>query len=411
MPHPLRNRRLLHNGQPLTVINGYLINDTFTTDRAAGATNDTPAEPGPGRRFTTDTNSKLAFSGGNASFSTGGAAAGNPGILYDVLPRSPGQLAVGLAGYTTNGLEFGWDTNQAGQLATCVRFSGTTLQIRSEGIGATAVGTVAALTTYSMIVVQRASGEYFFIKGGAFTNWTHIYPYDGASSASDTQPGFASIGTTTVAGATDIRVPAEKWLPTPLASDGFSSWGTSDGLGHAEGIAGGLGAGGSGLSWTQHVGTWQAVAGAAKAASLTSSVAIATVDTGEADVIATLRFTRSSGTGSVLVRYVDNTNFVRASHDGTSAYLIKNVAGVQTTMIGTAATYVAGAPIRVICEGTKFRLYYNDAQVGSEATIADAVLQSGTKQGIRATSTSDTFDDFNVYARGSGGEYSVLDSF
>lgn len=388
----------------------YLVNDTFTTDRAAGAVNGTDAEPGPGRRIVIDGNNKLSLSGGNALFATGGVAAGNPGLLYGFVSRAPGRIVVGQATYTTNGLEFGWDTNLAGQLATCVRFSGTTLQIRSDGIGATAVGTVATATAYSMAVVQRAAGEYFFIKGGAFTNWTLIYIYGGAS-ASDAQPGFASIGTTTVASAAFIRVPPEKWLPTPLASDGFSAWGTSDGLGHAEGIAGGLGAGGGGLAWTQQVGTWQAVGGAAKAASVTSSVAIATVDTGKADVVASVRFTRSAGNGGVIVRFVDSTNWVRGTHDGTSAYLIKNVGGTQTTVIGTPTTYVAGAEIRVICEGTKFRLYYNDAQVGSEATIADAILQSGTKQGLRATSTSDSFDDFAVYARGSGGEYVPLDDF
>lgn len=389
--------------------NLYLVNDTFTTARTAGSVNGTDAEPGPGRRAIVDGNGKLSLSGGNAVFATGGVAAGDPGLLYGLIQRVPGRMVIGRVAFDASGLEFGWDTNAAGQLAICIRFSGTALQIRSSGIGATAVGAVALGTAYDLAVVQRAAGELFFIKGGAFTNWTLIYVYGVGSSAG--QPGIAALGAATVASASYLRAPAGKWLPAPLASDGFSAWGTSDGQGHAEGVAGGLGGGGNGLAWTQNLGTWQASVGSASASALSSGVAIATVDTGKADVIATAKLTRSAGDGNVLVRYVDNQNWVAARHTGTNAQMVKNVAGVQTTLVNVAATYVAGAELRIICEGQTFRLYYNNAFIGTEQTIADAGLQGGTRQGLRTTDTANTFDDFVVYARGSGGEYAALDVF
>lgn len=399
-----------NNANKVGGIFDYLINDTFTSNRAAGAVQGTLAEPGPGSRTLIDTGNKVSLSGGQLVLA--GQAANDPGVRH--LPpfdRAPGRLMVAAFTITAFGVEIGIESGLSGSPADALRFSNTTLNARvNTGATVIAVGTVALSTAYRIAVVLRASGALLFIKGGAFSAWTLVW----ISSASTYGQAYtaAMVTSGTAAATCDyMRVPAEKWLPAPLASDGFSAWGTSDGLGHAEGIAGGLGAGGGGLSWTQQVGTWQAVGGAAKAASVTSSVAIATVDTGKADVVASVRFTRSAGNGGVVVRFVDSTNWVRGTHDGTSAYLIKNVGGTQTTVIGTPTTYVAGAEIRVICEGTKFRLYYNDAQVGSESTISDAILQSGTKQGLRATSTSDSFDDFAVYARGSGGEYAALDDF
>jgi hypothetical protein len=72
---------------------------------------------------------------------------------------------------------------------------------------------------------------------------------------------------------------------------------------------------------------------------------------------------------------------------------------------------VAGAELRVTCEATKFRVYYNNAFIGSEQTISDAGLQSGANHGLYTTNTGNTFDDFVVRARGTGGEYAALDGF
>jgi hypothetical protein len=73
------------------------------------------------------------------------------------------------------------------------------------------------------------------------------------------------VGSATGIGNLDfIGVPRQLWLPVPSVSDGFdTAWGTSDGLGHAEGVAGGLGADGDGISWVPAVTTWSVSAGKA----------------------------------------------------------------------------------------------------------------------------------------------------
>ena len=208
-----------------------------------------------------------------------------------------------------------------------------------------------------------------------------------------------------------IRVPSARWLPTPLISDGFSSWGTSDGFGHAEGVAGGLGSGGNGKTWTANVGTWGASGGVAAASALSGGRAIATADCGKADVVATVECTLSSGTQSIIVRWASESNFVQLRLTPTNLQLVKVVAGVETIVQNSAVTVAAGAPVRLTCEGTKFRCYYNNALVGSEQTISDAALQSPTAIGLRTDNTGNTFDNLVAYARGSGGEYAALDAY
>lgn len=388
----------------------YLINDTFSTDRAAGAVNGTDAEPGPGRRTAVDANGKLSLSGGNAVFASDGVGSGNPALGYGTLSRETGRLIKASVIYDVQiGFQVGFDTDATGFIWTNINASGANLRT-ANGAVTINVGTVAAGNTYTVCVVLRAIGMLAFVKGGVYANWTLIWVWGNESAALL----YPRIGVNSAANnwrSEFFRVPATLWLPTPLASDGFSVWGTTDGAGHAEGIAGGLGAGGGGLAWTQQVGTWAASGGVANASALSGGVAMATVNTGKADVIATTKLTRVGGNNGVMVRYVDANNLVGARHTGTNAQMFKVVGGVSTTLVDVASTYVVGAEIRVICEGQKFRLFYNNLAIGAEQTIADAALQSGTRQGLRTTDVGNTFDDFVVYARGTGGEYAALDAF
>lgn len=407
MPHLLRDRRLLQDNQPLPILDGYLLNDTFATDRAAGAVNGTPAEPGPGRRTVVDTNSKLSLSGGEAVFATGGVTAGDPGLWYDPPPRAPGQVLLASASYSAGGVEVGWDLPGSGNVTDCVRMTGTTLAIRAN-LTALTVGTAAASTTYRVAVVQRAAGNLYFVKGGAFTNWTLIWI---GTTGAGAQPNIVALTSATAAIASIPRVPAEKWLPSPLASDGFSVWGTTDGGGHAEGVAGGLGSGGSGLTWTTRVGTLTVVGGKAQATALSGSIAVATVPVATSDMIVASAVTRVGATVGSVVKWVDSNNYILIRHDGTFAQLFKVVSGSATPLISTTATHVAGAQIVLICRGTEYRLFYNNAAIGSTQTIADAVFTGVANAGVYTSGLTDTIDDFFVYASGSGGEYAALDAF
>ena len=397
-----------NNAARVAGIFAYLINDTFTTDRAAGAVNGTLAEPGPGRRTVTDTNGKLTLASGAAAFATGGVGNGDPGLWYAAQSRSAGLLCVGEFSHSAGGVEIGWDSTPVGGPTDSVRINGTSLQVRAVSGTALVVGAVTTATAYRIAVVIRATGAFYFIKGGAFTNWTLLYV--GATGTYSPIPSVVATGNTSVATVNYFRVPAARWLPVPLVSDGFgSAFVSSDGLGHAEGIAGGIGAGGSVVAWSQLVGTWASSGGVVAASALVGGVALAGVDTDSADVVATVKVTRSGGTAGLFVRY-DADDFVRAVHTGTNVQLVKRISGVETTLIDAAATYVAGAELRVTCEGQKFRLYYNNALIGSEQTITD-INTTSTLHGLRTTNTGNTFDDFVVRARGTGGEYAALDAF
>ena len=506
----------------------WLLRDEFTTDLAAGSVNGTAAEPGPGTRTVTDTNGKVTLAGGAASFATGGSAAGDPGLWYDAVTRTAGRpLIVQITPADTNGLVYlGLDSAQEGLILDGIVLGASgVLQARPNGTTLINVGSYTA-TTYLVAYITRTNGNFLFIKGGAFTNWTLVWFSPNAASAA--YPGVAVGNTTTIFTAGFIRVPAALWLPTPLISDGFASaFGTSDGLGHAEGIAGGLGAGGDGVTWTGATwsvsggkaintpvtlgadaivngtftgdtdwtkgenwaittvatataatsdltaevapltrnlwyktavtvgsfagGTVQLVVGSranpkhnadgtfietqrasvesfkiaaanftgtvddVSAKPLTFAELISSVVLSTANVVADVALVITSGYQAGLCLNLDSAaspaNFVLAYHDRTSAYLAKCVAGTYTTLIQIAATYSAGARLIVTKDDTKYRLYYNNVLIGTEQTISDAGIISNTRHGLFSTDASNTLDDFLVYARGNGGEYSALDTW
>jgi hypothetical protein len=388
----------------------YFINDTFTTNRSAGAVNGTLCEPGPGMRTVTDTESRLSLTGGVASFTSKASPTnGDPGIWLTPIARSTGVMLFSQVTPSVNSLGFdvGFDSDQATTVfgpAFLFRSTGVLTERFFGGAGAALINYSGA-TAYRVAICLRLLGHFLFLK--VSSNWILLW-HIASSNASPLYPAFANVNNT--ATCDYIKVPSAYYVPAPIASDGFgSAFGTTDGLGHQEGIAGGLGPGGSALAWTQQTGTWTVTSSTANASALSGGLAIATVNTSKVDVIADVKLTRNGGNGSVIVRYEDTSNFVRATHTGTNAQLITRIAGVEVTLIDAAATYVAGAILRVICEGTKFRLYYNNVLIGTEQTIVG--LTAGTRQGIRTTDTTNTFDDFLVYARGTSGEYNTLDNY
>lgn len=387
----------------------YLINDTFTTNRAAGAVNGTDAEPGPGRRVVVDTNGKLSLSNGSVLLASLAPASSNPLLNYSMLSRLAGRL-VKFAATSSSGsapLRCGFvEPGASGVQHTITFLSSFTVTSTSAGVNDPLWGSRTPTIENDYVVVLRDSGAMYFQKA---TNWLLGW-IAMAGSSSPVQPGIASILNGASSSVSFLRIPATLWLPAPIASDGFSSWGTSDGLGHAEGIAGGLGSGGGGLAISSYYGTWGAAGGVAQCSALNSGIGLAGRDVGTADMIATVKVTRSGGVAGLFVRE-NADDRVMAVHNGTNAQLIKRVSGVETTLINTAATYVAGAELRLICEGTKFRLFYNNVAVGSEQTISDTSLQAETLAGVYTTDTGNSFDDLVVYARGSGGEYAALGDF
>ncbi len=392
----------------------WLLRDEFTTALTAGNVDGTAAEPGPGTRAVTDTGSHLAISGGNLVLDGGlvSPAYGDPGMTYAVQTRTAGRMVLLQVnkGEIDKYFRFGFNQDAVNFNDCIIMLDNVGLIKVLDDVGGfnAAVGAYSASTDYYLVLIMRAVGLYAVIKGGVFTNWQLL---GGWSSGTQANLLPSIIGRASTITSDFIRIPADLWLPAPKLSDGFGgTYPTTDGKGHAEGVAGGIGAGGGNLTWVDSIGTWGISGGSLSASALTGGIAIATISLSTPDVLMDAELTRSAGNVGTVVRYVDTANYVYAIHDGTNAKLIKRVAGTETDVISAVTTYSAGAVARIICEGTAFRLYYNDAQVGT-GTISDAGLQNGTSVGCYTSDTGNTIDDAVCFARGSSGEYSELNKY
>ena len=200
----------------------WLLRDEFTTDRAAGAVNGTAAEPGPGTRAAVDTESKLTLSGGDAVFAgqKTSAAYGDPGLWLSAFTRAAGRIfCAQVTQNDTLSKQFitGISSGQSGAVGDGFALNGNSLFLR-PGTNLR-VGDYAFNTDYQLAFVLRATGAFAMIKGGAFTDWTLLYPLVVGTTAT-VYPGLSNYnGTVRLRG---MRVPDAYWLPVPLASDSFN---------------------------------------------------------------------------------------------------------------------------------------------------------------------------------------------
>jgi len=140
----------------------------------------------------------------------------------------------------------------------------------------------------------------------------------------------------------------------------------------------------------------------------------ASVQTSTADVIADVNITLEgalSGKQAGLVLNLDSVsnpqNFILVYLDGRSALtLTRCVAGVYLDIINLAITYSAGAKLRVIREGTKVRIFYNNAAFSTVQTVP---ASSAVLHGLFSTSPLSSLDAFTLWSRGTNGEYSALE--
>lgn len=393
----------------------WLLRDEFTTDLAAGSVNGTAAEPGPGTRTLTSNVSGIASGIFNIPASTGDCARYDDVIFAT---RTAGRMLLFRKTFSSGTNEqggFGWH-NAATAVSTRTGSFGASagtnsdLAFTSAG-GAHTVLDVALNEIYDIALIVRAAGGFMFTKLSAGL-WRLLWRDERDTTTSLRAAIGARNGADCSQVIAHVRIPDALWLPTPLVSDGFATtFGTSDGLGHAEGIATGIGAGGGGVAWTQQVGTWTVGSAKANAATLDGGIAVATAPATTANVVLGVACVRSAGDVGVVLSWSDSSNYVRALHNGTNVQLIKTVAGAPTTLINAAATYSAGARLVVIKDETKYRVYYNNALVGTEQTIADAGIISNTLHGLFSTDVGNTLDDFVVYARGNEGQYANLDRY
>lgn len=141
---------------------------------------------------------------------------------------------------------------------------------------------------------------------------------------------------------------------------------------------------------------------------------MAGLEVATADVIASVEldaYTVYHGLGLALnVDDVDDPqNFVLAYFDGSNRwFLTKYVAGVPTDVIEVIAGLAIGGQLVVVKDGTSYSMYYNNAQIGTTQTIADAGIVNNTIHGMFSTYEGNQLDNFLLMPRGNGGEYDRL---
>jgi hypothetical protein len=394
---PSRLLTVLRSGGRVPIT--YVYRDEFTTDRAAGAINGTACEPGPGTRFMSDPNSRATISGGWLRFLSG--VGWDPSYaITPALSRKAGQMFCTKIRSIANlfGL-YGWDTNTSVLPTECFYLSGG-VQAYTTGGRQVSSGATGPFEL-NLVVIQRTAGAHYFIQ--TEDDYSIGYPEptlvwtDHVATAASNYPRLQG----EAAGANKmmykyVRVPENLWLPTPVVSDGFSSWGTSDGLGHAEGVAGGdaLGQGGDGAAWASTVGTWGAAAGVASCSALDGGIGVATV-AAAADVNLEVDLSRAGGECGLIARYADANNFIYVVYDGTNVVLRKVIAGAESDLATAAAT---GSHIRLYVQGSEVRVY-DDVTLKTTQTVSDAAVQSSTTCGLYTTNTGNTFDNFTAWSR------------
>jgi hypothetical protein len=198
----------------------YELRDDFSIDVAAGNVDATDSAPGPGTRVAQDTNNKISISSGLLDFATG--EANNDGIWIDAVARAAGRIVIAEITFanTTGSPGFGVDTNQVTSIRDRFYFANAgVLKIQADGATAITVGDYTA-ASHHMAVIMRASGLYWLLKGGNYSDWTIVWISTAGSAAG--YPGIQSIGTAGVFTCDFLRVPFASFLPTPIAYDTFT---------------------------------------------------------------------------------------------------------------------------------------------------------------------------------------------
>jgi len=389
----------------------WILRDDFLDTVLAGSVDGTQATPTGGARTASDLNTKISIGSGVADFATG-SQVNTSSIRWNV----PAIRSVGRSGFAkinTTALTsfyFGFDNNGIGPPTDGMSLTSSNGNINAVANTASlVVGVFNIGSSIALCVIERLNGHFYFVKGGTlFPIWTLVYR--SITGTAGVQPVlYVGAGTNTCT-ADFVRVPLNIIDITPTASDAFTR---ADGL---LGLTGGGGSeedGGTGLVWTAQLGSWGVTSNAARPAGLSGGKAIATVEADSPNLLleATIPVHAALNAGVVL-RYVDVDNHVYAVITQSGfAYLIKRAAGVDTTLANVAITEDPAKRLVISADGTKFRLYYAEALIGAEQTIADAGLQNSRSCGVYSTSTGNSIDDFVVWARGSGGEYSFLDKY
>ena len=295
----------------------YLVRSDFTTAASAPVGSPYTCEPGPGTLTLTDTGNRLSIAGGKLTFASGGTA-GDPGVWGAVRTRAAGLAMLAEVTKTASGgtqTYLGWDTNTTGTAdAASIYLASLSVYARIAGATTFALESFALSTSYAVAVVTRASGAWYCIKGGAFTEWTLIYvtPIGNTSSI---YPAIADV---------DMAATYDTLRVAQLSAPWNSEYGIA-----------------------------------------TQRIASASVgDTLAAESNGLVEMTWTAVTGQTLelsVRRTDDDNrwIVRGDQAGSTIKLIERNAGTETERSNAAQTWTNGAAYRVliVMDGNSIKTY------------------------------------------------------
>ena len=418
---PVKNldKHLLKSGKR------WLSRDEFTIAQAAGSVNGTPCDLDPANdtRYVSDTDTppRLSVGSDEATYANPVLTASPYFFKNLAITREPGRIGIWYATAAYQSLTMGWRADKTGapNLHMLVRSNDSKLYQSTTGSIQYAAGiTGTALHFFSVL---RATGAFqFCLLPGGYPILLYILT---SSAASPLYQGFGPANYTyaTPVAVGFMRIPTACWLPTPLISDGFgAAFDISDGLGHPEGIAGGLGAGGIGVVWTTVSGAWAVSLG--KAVATTAGMAI-TPAFSTADFCVAVKVTMpSSGStpGGLLVRAAAGAathwyiKFWPGGAGPGGAYMeLLDASGTQRAASTTALTAGTEYQIKITVRdaNTWWRVWVNDS---TRLSYTGGAGGNATEKiiGLKDEGNSNfKFDDLVVYAAGTGGEYSYLTRF
>jgi hypothetical protein len=297
-----------------------------------------------------------------------------------------------------------------------MRFFTTSISVDTNNNNYVVVGAYATSTAYQVVAVLRTLGTYFFIKGGAFTNWTLLY-IASLSGQATMYTIITAEDSSSVFTVDYCRIPDVLWLPTPAAYDTFTAANGTDLNGRASDTTGPDSQAVVARTWTAQTGSWDIQSNRANTTGVAppSPAFFATMLTTDADIVisSVVNLGAAAAWAAVVVRYTDDDNCWRiVAVDATNIFIIQERnAGVATTRATTAIAVAASTDydFQIVTEGQNITAYLDNA---NRITYGSAALnETAVTHGISCQDAAARFDNFTVFPRGTGGEYSKLSSY
>lgn len=315
------------------------LEDRFTTADPAPVASPRTCEPGPGTLTISDSGSKLSISGG-ALVSSGNTAAGNPLVTAPFITRAAGMglwYRVKLLTGTSGVVLFAGFLNGTG-IPTTYAFVPPAWTVYDNLNLISNLETFSTGTVYDFVIILRATGAYYFIKGGVYTSWT-VFWVSGLGSTVSMYPNLAA---GSAAGTYEVQDMAVMKFKTAFET--------------AYGLA------------TYH------------------SASPASGATGNMTADGFVHFTWTPAAGETLelmVRRTDDSNcwIVRCSQAGSTIKLIQKQAGVEAERSSAAVTWTAGVAVLIAVRavGTNIRSFTNSVFRNSYGSATFNQTATGVK--------------------------------